>query len=75
MHEEYLASNPAVPYVCSRFGGIHLNWFFRYWHMVLVTRLPGFSPQVVVMAMEDVDAVERIKFFVGYGIQVGLTEN
>lgn len=38
----------------------------------MVTRYPGFSPNVVVMALEDVDAVELVKFFVGHGIQVSV---
>lgn len=42
----------------------------RYWHICLITRVPVFSPNVIVMALEDVDAVEMVKLFVGYGIRV-----
>lgn len=42
----------------------------RYWHICVVTRVPGFSAAVSVMDLQEVDAVEIVKLFVGHGIQV-----
>lgn len=46
----------------------------RYWHICVVTKVPGFSASVCVMNLQDVDAIEIVKLFVGHGIQVRATQ-
>ncbi|CAN0497505.1 unnamed protein product [Ectocarpus sp. 12 AP-2014] len=53
--------------ICNRRPGY---LYLTYWHVCVVTKVPGFASTVTVMNLEDIDAVEIVKLFVGYGIQV-----
>lgn len=70
-------SNVVVPCgscVCEYFVFFCFHSFcfieIRYWHICAVTRVPGFSAAVSVIGLQEVDAVEIVKLFVGHGIQV-----
>ncbi|CAN0303912.1 unnamed protein product [Ectocarpus sp. 12 AP-2014] len=53
--------------ICNRRPGY---LYLTYWHVCVVTKVPGFASAVTVMNLEDIDAVEIVKLFVGHGIQV-----